>query len=260
MIRADVPWRVLKHVFLLPLLAVAMLLGLAQTSFAATTAASMSMSATNVQPPDPFAFRAYLVAYEARAALAQQTATPATRTYKVRNGNTLSGIAQRFYGRSAVWPCVYDVNKAKVHNPDEIHVGQILLVPVHLKLHGCHAPPSGTIVSASTTSYTQPASGSSPYGGTLSCGQLESLWESAGGSPASAYMASKIAMAESSGEQYAKSPSDDIGYWQINVASWGALATYNPFGNAKAAIYISHNGTDWWPWVTYQTGAYQRYC
>ena len=38
------------------------------------------------------------------------------------------------------------------------------------------------------------------------------------------------------------------------------LATYNPMGNAKAALAISSNGTNWRPWTTYVTGAYRGRC
>ena len=100
-------------------------------------------------------------------------------------------------------------------------------------------------------------------GGTLSCSGLEGLWESAGGSPGTAFMAAEIATAESSGRQYATDDdgdgSVDRGYWQINSIH-GALSTYDPAGNARAAVQISDDGTNWSPWVTYQTGAYQGQC
>src|SRR6202034_4447481 len=54
--------------------------------------------------------------------------------------------------------------------------------------------------------------------GTLSCSGLEQLWNAAGGNPADAFMAAEIAEAESSGNQYALSPTDDYGYWQINAS------------------------------------------
>jgi Lysozyme like domain len=99
--------------------------------------------------------------------------------------------------------------------------------------------------------------------GTLDCRQLEALWESAGGSPSAAFMAAEIATAESSGQQYATDDdgngTTDEGYWQINT-SHGSLATYAAYGNARAAVLISDDGTDWSPWVTYQTGAYAGQC
>jgi LysM repeat protein len=96
-------------------------------------------------------------------------------------------------------------------------------------------------------------------GGTLSCSGLEQLWESAGGNPSDAFMAAEIAMAESGGNQYALSPTDDYGYWQIN-ASNGALATFDAFGNARAAITLSQDGTNWDAWTTYTSGAYSGRC
>jgi hypothetical protein len=72
-------------------------------------------------------------------------------------------------------------------------------------------------------------------------------------------MAAEIAMAESGGNQYAHSPTNDFGYWQIN-ASNGALATYSAYGNARSAIILSQNGTNWSPWTTYTSGAYSGRC
>ena len=95
--------------------------------------------------------------------------------------------------------------------------------------------------------------------GALGCSGLEALWEAAGGSHAEAFMAAEIAMAESGGQQYAVSPTNDYGYWQIN-GSHGSLATFNPIGNANAAIIISNDGSNWDPWTTYVTGAYQGRC
>ena len=100
-------------------------------------------------------------------------------------------------------------------------------------------------------------------GGTLSCSGLEALWESAGGSRSAAFMAAEIAKAESGGRQYATDTnggaSTDRGYFQINSVH-GALSTYDPLGNARAAVQLSGNGTNWSPWVTYSTGAYQGTC
>jgi hypothetical protein len=97
-------------------------------------------------------------------------------------------------------------------------------------------------------------------GGTLNCSGLERLWEQAGGPPAAATLAASVATAESSGNQYASSPAGDVGYWQINAPIWGSLATTDPLGNARAAVQISHDGSDWTPWVTYDTGAYAGLC
>jgi len=55
----------------------------------------------------------------------------------------------------------------------------------------------------------------------FSCSTLEALWDEAGGTAAVAFTAVEIAMAESSGDADATSPTDDFGLWQIN-SSHGA--------------------------------------
>jgi Lysozyme like domain len=72
-------------------------------------------------------------------------------------------------------------------------------------------------------------------------------------------MAAEIAMAESGGNPNAISPTNDFGLWQINGSN-GALATLNPLQNAKSAIALSGNGTNWGPWTTYHSGAYSGKC
>jgi len=103
----------------------------------------------------------------------------------------------------------------------------------------------------------------SAHGGTLDCAGLEHLWVAEGGSPRSAFLAAEIAMAESGGRQYATDTnggrSTDRGYWQINDVH-GSLSTYDAAGNARAAVLISHDGTNWSPWVTYERNMYQGRC
>jgi hypothetical protein len=118
------------------------------------------------------------------------------------------------------------------------------------------------LVLAAGQSHARPGSTApaAALSGTLGCSGLEQLWEQAGGSPAAAVTAASVAMAESGGDQYAASPAGDVGYWQINAPIWGPLATTDPAGNARAAVQISHDGTDWTPWVTYDNGAYAGRC
>lgn len=93
-----------------------------------------------------------------------------------------------------------------------------------------------------------------------SCTALENLWDQEGGNPNEAFIAAEIATAESGGNPYAVSPTDDIGLWQINAPSWGAMASTDPVVNVRAAIAISHDGSDWYPWTTYTSGAYYGRC
>jgi LysM repeat protein len=185
-----------------------------------------------------------------------QHSQPATRTYTVRSGDTLSSIAQRFYGNSADWAWLYHVNSSVVHNPNSIYVGEVLKIPADPSADAAHYAPKHAKTSTTTTL----TSSATKLSGTLNCSGLEALWEAAGGSHGEAFMAAEIAEAESGGNQYALSPTNDYGYWQIN-GSWGpALATYSAIGNAKAAVHISEDGSNWSPWTTYTSGAYYGRC
>ena len=180
----------------------------------------------------------------------------AARTYRVRSGDTLSGIAARFYHNPARWTWIYAANRSKIHNPNSIYVGEKLTIPYHA--------PAGTAAytprHAKKPQSTVLTSSAKKLSGNLSCSGLEALWKAAGGAPGSAFIAAEIAMAESGGRQYAHSPTNDFGYWQINGVHGPRMATYNPIGNAKAAIAISSNGHNWRAWTTYVTGAYHGRC
>jgi LysM repeat protein len=197
--------------------------------------------------------------------------------YKVRSGDTLAKIAGDYYHKASDWQWLYHVNDTRISDPNVIYPGQSVFVPAdppanytlpnYQPRHSKPAASSEVVTqsasssgsSTSTRSSASAGSGSTSLSGTLGCSGLERLWEDAGGNPAEAVMAASIAMAESGGRQYALSPTDDYGYWQIN-ASNGSLATFNPYGNARAAITLSDNGTNWSPWTTYTSGAYAGRC
>ena len=40
----------------------------------------------------------------------------------------------------------------------------------------------------------------------------------------------------------------------------GSLATLNAYQNARSAVILSGNGTNWNPWTTYRIGAYSGQC
>jgi hypothetical protein len=124
----------------------------------------------------------------------------------------------------------------------------------------------------------------------LSYSQLEQLWTANGGPASAAPMAAAIAMAESGGcptsvagagcggnpSQSTDTNGGSYGLWQINgshdgvdgaaPAKGGPLpgsswinSMFNPAANAKEAISISQNGTNWSAWSTYKNGAYKQY-
>jgi LysM repeat protein len=174
------------------------------------------------------------------------------RHYTVRRGDTLSSIAQRFYGSSARWTWLFQANRSVIKNPNTIFVGEVLNVPFKAPPRSQATPPAAPATSTALTT-------TSTLSGTLSCHGLEELWEEAGGSHSEAFMAAEIAMAESSGRQFATGGVGERGYWQINP-NHGALSTYDPLGNAKAAVIISSNGTNWNPWTTFTSGAFHGRC
>ncbi len=50
----------------------------------------------------------------------------------------------------------------------------------------------------------------------------------------------------------------DRGLWQINSIH-GALSTFDPLGNARAAWQLSEHGRNWVPWVAYNNGRYRQF-
>ena len=198
--------------------------------------------------------KAATVTEQARTdALVRRAAQPASRSYTVQPGDTLSKVAQRYYGNADDWQWIYNANLSTISDPNVIDVGEELTIPYGAT---AYSPRHATSTSQSTV-LTSSADGLS---GTLGCSGLEALWEAAGGASSEAFMAAEIAMAESGGNQYALSPTNDYGYWQINGSHGPAEATFDPMGNAKAAVAISGDGSDWEPWTTYVTGAYVGRC
>lgn len=55
----------------------------------------------------------------------------AGKQYTVVVGDTLSGIAQRAYGRGSKWPVIYNANQTKLrsNNPDLIYPGEVIFIP-----------------------------------------------------------------------------------------------------------------------------------
>jgi nucleoid-associated protein YgaU len=65
-------------------------------------------------------------------ASAQQTGAAASggmQTYTVKSGDTLSKIAQQFYGDSGQYMRIFEANRDKLKDPDKIQVGQQLTIP-----------------------------------------------------------------------------------------------------------------------------------
>jgi nucleoid-associated protein YgaU len=47
----------------------------------------------------------------------------------VERGDTLSHIAQRFYGKASGWHEIFEANRDQLDDPDRIQPGQVLKIP-----------------------------------------------------------------------------------------------------------------------------------
>ena len=78
----------------------------------APTAPAAAAAAPNVQPsPQPF------------------VALDVLNWYKVRPGDTLAHISERFYGNSRGWRRIYEANRDIIPNPNSIEVGRYIRIP-----------------------------------------------------------------------------------------------------------------------------------
>lgn len=84
---------------------------------------------------------------------------------------------------------------------------------------------------------------------------IAQIWDRNGGNPANSIDAVAVCLAESGGNPAAISPASDYGLWQINIINWGSQGLnsqnwMNPDVNARVAIRMSGNGTNWAAWCT----------
>ena len=52
-----------------------------------------------------------------------------TQWHEVKSGETLSKIAQHYYGDASLYPKIFEANKDVLKDPDKIRVGQKLRIP-----------------------------------------------------------------------------------------------------------------------------------
>ncbi|MDG1286105.1 MAG: peptidoglycan-binding protein LysM [Rickettsiales bacterium] len=56
-------------------------------------------------------------------------AAPEATFYTVQSGDTLGGIASKFYGNAGRYPEIFEANKPMLSDPDRIYPGQNLRIP-----------------------------------------------------------------------------------------------------------------------------------
>ena len=57
------------------------------------------------------------------------SSTDSTRSYVVKQGDSLSKIAKQVYGNTDDWRRIYDANREIIKDPDLIYPGQTLRLP-----------------------------------------------------------------------------------------------------------------------------------
>jgi len=112
----------------------------------ATDAANRSVAASNEASAKSIAAANLTMAELGRIKAAQKTESlepvldnepklssfSSAKTYTVRSGDTLGGIAQKFYGSSSQWKRIWDANRKIVKSPQTLPVGVVLTLPPRL--------------------------------------------------------------------------------------------------------------------------------
>ena len=170
------------------------------------------------------------------------------RSYTVQSGDTLSSIAQQFYGKAADWAWLDHVNRSKVQNADLIYPGQVLNIPAD--------PPASYTLPASAAPAAAPAvpvaSTSSPGSESDGAGSPQAAPAQAGvgatvqvdasatststtGIPGGAF-GQCVVSRESGGNAQVMNSSGHYGLYQFSASTWAAYGgSAADFGHASVA-------------------------
>lgn len=61
--------------------------------------------------------------------LTAPAATEEVEFYEIASGDTLSGIARKFYGSANDYPKIFEANREVIKDPDKIYPGQKIRIP-----------------------------------------------------------------------------------------------------------------------------------
>src|SRR5215469_3504977 len=118
---------------------------------------------TGAAKPGTVAAHAVLVSSTSTARHAATTGPASNTHYKVKSGDTLSGIAEHYYHKAADWQWLYHENDKTLSDPNLIYPGQSLFVPAdppaNFTLSNSnyvpkHAKPATPAVTTSTTHHS----------------------------------------------------------------------------------------------------------
>lgn len=180
---------------------------------------------------------------------ASQSMTKTVYIYIVKPGDTLGSIAARFCGTSSAYRSL--AAASHISNPNIIYPGKRIVLACHRRSSSTstsRGAPARTVSSGSMVAAGQ-ADIPATYPAAYSYYGLERLWVAAGGQYSARGTAACIAERESGGRTWAVGAAGERGLWQIHP-SHGSLSTFYPLGNARAAVIISNNGSNWGQWTT----------
>jgi proteasome lid subunit RPN8/RPN11/phage tail protein X len=55
---------------------------------------------------------------------------PTSTTYRIQPGDTLSRLAEAFYGKSSLWRRIWDANRSIIRDPDQLSAGLVIEIPL----------------------------------------------------------------------------------------------------------------------------------
>ena len=71
----------------------------------------------------------YIEAVDDSALRSPQPQAARPKVHEVQSGDTLSSIADKYYGEANAYQRIFEANRPMLNDPDEIYPGQVLIIP-----------------------------------------------------------------------------------------------------------------------------------
>lgn len=71
----------------------------------------------------------YIEAVDDTALRSPQPQAARPKVHEVQSGDTLSSIANKYYGEANAYQRIFEANRPMLSDPDEIYPGQVLIIP-----------------------------------------------------------------------------------------------------------------------------------
>ncbi len=148
-----------------------------------------------------------------------------TRTYTVRSGDTLSAIAQQYYGFASDWPYLYSENNSQISDPNLIYVGQVLNVPTD---------PPASVLNGTYQAWPAQTSAINSGGGNLSASNTADVTQTAQNTGSQSSSGSSQSSSSSSSASLSSAVQQDIADGN-NLLAVAQYMVENGYSDAAAA-------------------------